>query len=160
MNQPAFDELLRRLVAAEVDFVLVGGLALAAHGVVRGTQDVDIVAAPDPTNLKRIASVAVTTRGHIHTGDALLSSEPSMIAQLISGEHVAFETDLGRLDIVQGLKGVPEYERLREGAAQVEVLGVPVAVCSVADLRAMKRAAGRTRDLADLEDLDVALGDA
>jgi hypothetical protein len=36
------------------------------------------------------------------------------------------------------------------------VLGVPVAVCSVGDLREMKRAAGRTRDLADLEDLDAA----
>ena len=58
--------------------------------------------------------------------------------------------------VVQGLDGVPTYEELRSRAREAEVLGVSVAVCSVEDLRAMKRAAGRTRDLADLEDLDAA----
>jgi hypothetical protein len=47
---------------------------------------------------------------------------------------------------------------LRETAVDVELLGSTVAVCSLDHLRAMKRAAGRTRDLADLEDLDQALG--
>jgi hypothetical protein len=60
------------------------------------------------------------------------------------------------LDVVQGLEGVPTYEELRARATDADVLGVSVAVCSVADLRAMKQAAGRTRDLADLEDLDAA----
>jgi len=58
--------------------------------------------------------------------------------------------------VVQGLEGVPSYEELRSRAREAEVLGVTVAVCSVEDLRAMKQAAGRTRDLADLEDLDAA----
>ena len=71
---------------------------------------------------------------------------------------MAIETDLGRLDVVQGLEGVPTYEELRSGASETEVLGVKVAVCSVEDLRAMKKVAGRTRDLADLEDLDVVGG--
>jgi hypothetical protein len=58
--------------------------------------------------------------------------------------------------VVQGLEGVPSYAELRSRASEAEVLGVAVAVCSVEDLRAMKAAAGRTRDLADLEDLDSA----
>jgi hypothetical protein len=69
---------------------------------------------------------------------------------------VAIETELGRLDVVQGLDGVPTFKELRARATDTEVLGVSVAVCSVEDLKAMKRAAGRTRDLADLEDLDAA----
>ena len=69
---------------------------------------------------------------------------------------MAIETDLGRLDVVQGLEGVPSYEELRSRSSEAQVLGVSVAVCSAQDLRAMKRAAGRTRDLADLEDLDAA----
>jgi hypothetical protein len=59
LTEPAFDQLLRRLSEAEVNFVLIGGLAVNAWGVVRGTKDVDIVVAPDPENLKRVAGVAV-----------------------------------------------------------------------------------------------------
>jgi hypothetical protein len=53
---------------------------------------------------------------------------------------------------------VPSYEELRSRAVEAEILGVTVAVCSIDDLKAMKRAAGRTRDQADLEDLEAAAG--
>ncbi len=68
------------------------------------------------------------------------------------------ETDLGRLDIVQGLEGVPSFDELHSRATKAEVLGVKVAVCSADDLRSMKRAAGRGQDLVDLENLDAAEG--
>lgn len=155
MNQPAFDQILRRLTEAEVEFVLVGGLALGAWGVVRGTKDVDIVVAPDPQNLKRLAALAVDLHGHVQADEAFLSTPPSIASQLASGEQVAIETDLGRLDVVQGLNGVPAYDELRERATKTEILGVKVAVCSLEDLKTMKQATGRTRDLADLEDLDA-----
>jgi hypothetical protein len=87
---------------------------------------------------------------------ALLGTPISIASALASGEQVAIETDLGRLDVVQGLDGIPSYEDLRSRAADAEVLGVTVAVCSIEDLRAMKRAAGRIHDLADLEDLEAA----
>lgn len=88
----------------------------------------------------------------------MLGSPISMASALASGEQVAIETDLGRLDVVQGLDGVPSYEELRSRATEAKILGVTVAVCSIEDLKAMKRAAGRTRDLADLEDLEAASG--
>jgi predicted nucleotidyltransferase len=156
LSEPSFDELLRRLAEADVQFVVVGGLAVNAWGVVRGTKDVDVVVAPDVENLKRVAEVAVAAGGHVQQGEALLASSISITSALASGEQVAIETDLGRLDIVQGLDGVPSYEELRPRATEAEILGVTVAVCSIEDLRAMKRAAGRTRDLADLEDLEAA----
>ena len=152
----AFDQLLRRLVEAEVRFVVIGGLALGARGVVRGTKDVDIVVDPDPANLKAVAEVAVAAGGHVQRGEALLGTPLSIAGELANGEQMAIDTDLGRLDIVQGLKGVPPYEKLREGASEAEILGVKVAVCSLEDLRAMKRAAGRSQDLVDLENLDIA----
>jgi predicted nucleotidyltransferase len=155
----AFDELLRRLAEAEVRFVLIGGLALGARGVVRGTKDVDIVVDPDPANLRAVAEVAVAAGGHVQRGEALLGTPPSIAAELTSGEQTAIETDLGRLDVVQGFEGVPTYEKLRARATKAEVLGVKVAVCSREDLEAMKRAAGRPRDLVDLEDLEAARGE-
>jgi predicted nucleotidyltransferase len=155
LSEPAFDKLLSRLAEAEAEFVVVGGLALNAWGVVRGTKDVDVVIATDAENLKRVAGVAIAAGGHVQRGDALLGSLPSITAALSSGEQVAIETELGRLDVVQGLVGVPSYEELRSRASEAEVLGVKVAICSVDDLKEMKRAAGRTRDLADLEDLEA-----
>ncbi len=155
MSEPAFDELLKRLAKANAEFVLIGGLAVNAWGVVRGTKDVDVVVDPDPANLRRVAEVAVAAGGHVQRGEGLLGSPFSIAAELASGEQMAIETDLGRLDVVQGLDGVPTYKELRSRAREAEVLGVSVAVCSVEDLREMKRAAGRTRDLADLEDLDA-----
>jgi len=155
LTEPAFDELLRRLVSAEVDFVVVGGLAVGAWGVVRGTKDVDVVVAPDPDNFKRVAEVAVAAHGHVQQGEAMLGTPISIAAALASGEQVAIETDLGRLDVVQGLDGVPGYDELNSRASETDILGIRVAVCALADLKAMKRAAGRTRDLADLEDLEA-----
>jgi predicted nucleotidyltransferase len=158
LKDPAFDELLRRLSDASVDFVLIGGLAVTAWGVVRGTKDVDIVVDPDPENLARLAGVAVAAHGHVQAGEAFLSSQFSIVGQLASGDQVAIETELGRLDVVQGLDGIPPFSELRDRATEAEVLGIPVAVCSIEDLKAMKRASGRTRDIADIEDLDAANG--
>lgn len=153
----AFDQLLRQLVDAEVRFVLVGGLAVAAWGVVRGTKDVDVVVAEDAANLRRLADVVVANNGRVQTGEALFGSALSIAGVLAGGEQVPIETDLGRLDVVHGLEGVPPYEALRARAVEAEILGVTVPVCSLKDLREMKRAAGRTRDLADLEDLEAAV---
>lgn len=156
MSEPAFDELLRRLAEAGVEFVVIGGLALNAWGVVRGTKDVDVVIAKDPDNIRRVAEVAVGAGGRVHQGEALLGTPFSIAAALASGDQVAIESDLGRLDVVQGLEGVPSFEDLRSRAIEAEVLGSMVWICSREDLRAMKQAAGRTRDLADIEDLDAA----
>lgn len=153
---PAFDELLRRLVDEDVRFVLVGGLAVNAWGVVRGTRDVDVVVDPDPENLQRLAATVVDLHGHVHTGSSLAGSAFSIGALLGAGDRVLIETDLGPLDVVHGLPGVPPYDDLERNARDVDVLGTPVRVCSLADLRQMKRAAGRTRDRADLEDLEAA----
>lgn len=158
MTEPAFDELLRRLATAQAQFVLIGGFAVNAWGVVRGTRDVDIAIDPAPDNLHRIAKVAVDAGGRVQMRDAFAGSQPSIVALLAEGERVQIETTLGPLDVVQGLPGVPSYSGLRERATMVEIAGVTIAVCSLADLREMKRSAGRTRDLADLEDLDAAHG--
>jgi hypothetical protein len=132
LTEPAFDQLLRQLREADVEFVLVGGLAVNAWGVVE-------------------------VRRTWTSSWRLVPTTPfSIAAELASGRRVAIETDLGLLDVVQGLDGVPDYPELRSSAVETEILGVKVAVCSIDALREMKRAAGRPRDHVDLEDLDAA----
>ena len=154
MSAAAFDELLRRLTAGEVRFVLIGGLAVNAWGYVRGTKDVDIVPEPGPLNLRRLAEVAVDAGGHVQTGEIFAGTAASIAALLSSGEQRIIATSLGRLDVVQGLPGVPPYAELAKRAVVVDLLDTTVSVCSLEDLRRMKRAAGRTSDLAALEGLE------
>lgn len=111
--------------------------------------------ASNPENLKRIAEVAVEAHGHVQKGEAFLSTPFSIAAELAGGERTAIETDLGLLDVVQGLDGVPSYTELCVSAVDTEILGVKVAVCSIEALRKMKQAAGRPRDHVDIEDLDA-----
>jgi predicted nucleotidyltransferase len=156
LSVPSFDQLLARLVQANVRFVVIGGLALGSWGVVRGTKDCDIVPDRAPENLEALARVAVELGGHVQLGESLLGSERSIAALLGSGERALIATRLGDLDVVQGLDGVPPYAELRASAIDVEMAGVTIAICALEHLRAMKKAAGRPRDLVDLDDLDAA----
>ena len=159
MSAPSFEVLLAELVHADVRFVVVGGLALGAWGVVRGTKDCDIVPDPAPENLDRLADFAVGVGGHVQLGESLLGSQPSIATLLRKGERALISTQLGPLDVVQGLDGVPPYSELRAESIEAEIAGVTIAICSLNHLRAMKRAAGRPRDHVDLDDLDAAQPD-
>jgi hypothetical protein len=125
-------------------------------GVVRGTGDCDVVPDPGPENLDRLASLAVELGGHVRLADSLLGSEHSIAALLRNGERVSIVTDVGDLDVVQGLEGVPPYVELHAKAIEVELASATIAICALEHLREMKRAAGRPRDLVDLEDLEAA----
>jgi hypothetical protein len=156
LSAPSFDELLVRLIQADVRFVVIGGLALGSWGVVRGTKDCDVVPDPAPENLDRLAHIVVELGGHVQMGESLLGSERSVAALLRSGERALIATRIGDLDVVQGLEGVLPYAELQASAIDVELAGVRIAICALEHLRKMKRAAGRPRDLVDLEDLDAA----
>jgi predicted nucleotidyltransferase len=147
--------LLERLREAEIDFVLVGGLAVNAWGYLRATRDVDLVPDPSPENLTRLDALLVDLGGKVEIGDRLL--EASAIKTFLrTGDRTLVLTDLGRIDVLQGLPQVPSFAALAERASAVDVDGLVVNVCSLEDLLAMKRASDRPRDRDDLEALEAA----
>jgi len=70
-------------------------------------------------------------------------------------ELVTLDTDLGKLDLMTAPQGAPTYRRLRDGADTYDVGGFLVRVASVGDLIAMKSAAGRPKDVADMVELET-----
>lgn len=148
-------ELLRCLNESDVRYVVVGGLAVGAWGYVRGTDDVDIVPDPSADNLERLAGVLEKLDGRVMVGDELLSSS-AIRTFLRVGDKTLVRTELGEVDVLQGLPQIPRFEELAPKATDAEFEGVQIRVCSLADLRAMKRAAGRPLDLLDLEALEIA----
>ena len=146
--------LLRALARDDVDYVLIGAAALAAHGPVRATEDVDIVPDPDPENLRRLGNVLVSLEARL-AGALDRPIGPEERVSLAQGRNLTLETVLGGLDVIQNLPGVPAYRDLARNAVLLELFEVPVAVCSRQHLRAMKLARASHRDLADIEDLDA-----
>jgi hypothetical protein len=153
------EALLRSLTDAHVRFVVIGGIAVGVHGVVRGTKDVDIVPDPGPDNLERLATALreLETR-QIGVDTEFLPNQPTDPEGLAQGGSFQLETRLGQLDILQESDAVRSFAELDRDAIEVHHMGLALRVCSLAHLREMKRAAGRPQDLRDLEDLDIAHG--
>jgi predicted nucleotidyltransferase len=147
-------ELLERLVEAEVRFVLVGGLAVNAWGYMRGTQDVDVVPDPDSENLAKLDRLLRELGGKVDVGGRLLDSA-SISTFLRTGDRTFVHTELGQVDVLQGLPQVPRYEELEREAKWIDIDGLSVRVCSLEHLLAMKRAGGRPRDQDDFEALEA-----
>lgn len=147
--------LLERLSEAEIDFVLVGGLAVNAWGYLRATRDIDLVPDPSPENLVRLDTLLVELGGKVEVGGRLLEAS-AIRAFLRTGDRTLVLTDLGRIDVLQGLPQVPPFAALDERASEVDIDGLRVKVCSLDDLLAMKRSSDRPRDRDDLEALEAA----
>jgi predicted nucleotidyltransferase len=148
-------ELLEQLMAANVGFVLVGGLAVNAWGYLRATRDVDVVPEPSKENLARLDALLAGLGGKVDVGGRLLDSE-AISTFLKTGDRTLVVTDLGRVDVLQGLPQVPTFEALDAEASDVQIGGLTVRVCSLEHLLAMKRASERPRDRDDVEALEAA----
>lgn len=143
------ERLVAALNDAGVQYVIVGGLAVGAHGVVRATRDIDIVPGHGPQNMVVLARTLMQLGGehpiHGHlTGDAL--------ARPVS---LKLHTSAGEVHVLNRMPGTPHFDELRADALTIEIApGVTAPVCSLGHLRQMKIASGRPRDAVDLAELD------
>lgn len=144
---------LRALSEAGVDFVLIGGVAVAAHGHVRGTEDVDLVPDPEPDNLLRLgnALVGLDARRLLGDGEPFGPADHNALA---ARRNLSLLTRNGQLDIVQHATGLPSYQELAERAITIEAFGLTLRVISKSDLIATKRSRGEPRDLDDVSALE------
>jgi hypothetical protein len=147
--------LIRRLVRADVDFVVVGGVAVVAQASPRFTKDLDICYSLEPENLERLGKLLIRMRATLRGVDEDLPFVPDARA-LRQLQILCLNTPDGGLDLLVEPPGCPPYDRLRRRADVLDLDGVEVRVASIEDLLAMKRAAGRPQDLVDVESLEIA----
>ena len=142
-----FKEFLRLLNANRVDYLLVGGYAVGLHGYPRATVDLDIWVSATAENAARVIAVLAAF------GFESLSIAPRLFIDPRS--IVRFGIPPFRIEIMTSIDGV-DYGSCSRRAVTFDVEGVQIPVISLADLRVNKRAAGRHKDLADLENLPPA----
>jgi hypothetical protein len=148
-----FGRILDDLNGAGVRYVLIGGIALIRHGVVRATRDVDAVFDPAPNNVERIRIL-------IEQWGATRPDGSRIPEGSIAGDRtIHLATPHGDLDLLSEKAAAIGFTGLLARADTRRVDGTEAPICSLADLVAMKRSVGRERDRVDLADLESAHGD-
>jgi hypothetical protein len=133
-----------------VRFVVIGGIAAGALGSPSETFDLDICYARDDDNLQRLASALIEL-------EARLRGAPEDVPFILdaktlkAGDHFTFVTLAGHVDCLGTPEGSKGYSALHSNAVVNEIAGHDVEVVSIDDLIAMKRAAGRPKDLSEVE---------
>jgi hypothetical protein len=142
---PDFKDLLSAFNAHRVEYLVVGAHALAAHGHVRATGDLDVWVRPDPANAKRVMD-ALRTFG---------TPLQDLTHEDLVTPGTAFQIGVApiRIDVLTSIDGVA-FQEAWEDRITASFVDLPVPVLSARHLIRNKRAVGRPQDLADLDWLE------
>lgn len=143
-----FLELIRTVVAHEVDAIVVGGIAAILHGAPVMTADLDLLFDPAPENLARIDRMLTTLEAHYAdpAGRYILPTLDKLADLRI---HL-LRTRFGRLDLLRTIGHGEDFASLKQRSQEFELDGMTIRVLDLEAIIATKRAAGRPKDLAAL----------
>jgi hypothetical protein len=142
---PDFKEFLKSLNRAKVRYLLIGGYAVNSYGYYRFTVDLDVWIAVDPQNAEKLSRVWQQFAGF----------PPDQVPPRIflkMGGMFQFGREPSLIELVTKISGV-EFEPCYARRSIRKIDGVKVSTISLADLKKNKKASGRLKDLADLENL-------
>jgi hypothetical protein len=145
------ERILRALAEHEVEYVLIGGLAVQTHGHVRTTNDADLIPAPEPANLERLAAALRSLDARVlNEGEEDTEIDAKMLPRATIWQFVSRD---GAIDVMPEAPGGRPYKELSEGAMHVQLGELDIPVVGLDDLIRMKLARGRPVDLADVASL-------
>jgi predicted nucleotidyltransferase len=152
----SFEPVLRALTENNVEFVVIGGLAITAYGSAYVTNDLDFCYARNKTNYENIVAALSTfnpgLRGAPEGLPFFWDAET-----LKAGNNFTLKTDVGDVDMLGEVSGVGAYQQVSENCVEMELMGYKVKIISIEALIKAKRAAGRTKDLLVLPELEALL---
>ncbi|MBI5724954.1 MAG: nucleotidyl transferase AbiEii/AbiGii toxin family protein [Planctomycetes bacterium] len=140
-----FKELLELFNSQKVEYLVVGGYALAHHGIPRFTRDLDVYVRPNRDNAKRIIAALKAF------GFGQVDLKPEDFEK--SNQIIQLGYPPVRIDLITSIQGV-SWEQADAGKSQGEYGGTSVPFLGRTEFIANKRAAGRAQDRADIEKLE------
>jgi hypothetical protein len=142
------------LTQHQVEFVIVGGVAISAHGSSYLTYDLDVAYARTRDNFKRLA--AALAPYHPRPRDFPADLPFVWDEQTIRlGANFTLITDLGNIDLLGEVIGLGDFDQVRSQSVVMTLFGIECRVLSLDALIVAKRAAGRTKDLLALPELEA-----
>lgn len=148
-DQPLDPESIFATLAAHgVEYVVVGGIAVQAHGHVRMTNDIDLLPAPTPKNLRRLAAALVEMHAKVlNPGAEDMTIDAHMLPRATLWQ---FSTAHGDIDVLHDAPGAAPFPGLLARALVISLGQRRIPIAGRDDLISMKRASGRPVDLADI----------
>lgn len=134
-------EFIELCLLRKVEFLLVGGYALAFHGAPRFTEDIDLMVLVSPGNADKLHA-ALTDFGF---GEAGITREDF----LEPGQVIQLGRAPNRIDILTGISGIT-WQEAWTSRIQVNLDGIEIQVIGKTELIRNKQATGRPQDLADV----------
>jgi hypothetical protein len=138
--------LLAAFLAANVDYAVVGGVAVNAHGYVRATNDLDIFIRPTEDNARAAFNALIAL------GVPLEGLTPEDL--LSDTDNLRFGPEEDHIDILASIGQMP-FDQVWRNRIETPIAGLQVPFISKPDLIENKRQVGRLRDLADAEELSL-----
>lgn len=150
-----FPLVLRTLAGGHIDFIAVGAIAAIAQGIILTTEDVDVVYARSPENLRRIVAALAPFQPYLRGAPPGL---PFQLDERIlrNGLNFTFETTMGNVDLLGEVSGGGSFEQLRPFAETKTAFGVQFLSVGLDKLILLKRAAGRPKDFEMVARLEAA----
>ena len=145
---------LKSLTENKVKFVIIGGIAITAYGSAYITKDLDFCYLRTLENLKRIVNALASFNPRLRgfPKDLPFTWDERTLQY---GTNFTLETDIGDIDLLGEVAGVGDYISIESSSVEMELCDVFVKVISLDDLIKAKRAAGRTKDLLVLPELEA-----
>ena len=137
-----------------MDYVVIGGIAATLQGSTTITRDFDICYSRERANLEHLADALRELEAKLRGVDDDVRFRLDA-ASLRNGLNFTFKTKHGDFDCLGDPGGGLDYERLLRNADEMDVYGLRLMVASLDDLIRMKRAAGRNKDLIEVENLSA-----
>ena len=150
----SFASMIQGLSAAGVRFVVVGGVAAAAHGSAHVTFDLDICYDAAPDNVARLAKLLASWEAYprgVERGLPFFMDE----RQFGTTPVMTLTTREGSLDVLDRVAGVGDYAEVLNNSIDLEAFDVSFPTLDLPALIKAKRAAGRSKDIAQLPELEA-----
>jgi hypothetical protein len=144
------------LRGGQVRFIVIGGVAAAAHGSAQLTNDLDVVYARDADDITHLASALAPHRPYLRGVPAGLPFKFDA-ATIKRGLNFTLDTDFGPLDLLGEATGGGTFESLLPHTVTLDLYGGPCLCVDLPTLIRLKRAAGRPKDILALGELEALL---
>lgn len=141
--------MVHGLLQAEVEFVVIGGVAAVAHGSTIQTNDLDICYRPSPENIERLVQLLKKWNAYPRGWEEGLPFEIDA-RTLATTPILTLRTSEGFLDLLDRVAGLDGYETVVEQSEEFPALDLRFRALGLAALIRAKEATGRAKDLAQL----------